>query len=80
MFSNTLSKTPPSHVIPGGSEIYFNYGTNETPPDFREEKDVASYQYMIDNSPGVILPGCVARLVDIPPGSESPSLCTAPSA
>jgi quercetin dioxygenase-like cupin family protein len=73
VFSATLSETAPSHTGPGGSEIAFNYGTNETPPDFREEKDVASYQYMIDNSPGVIIPnGCVARLVDLPPSSESP--------
>lgn len=73
VFSNTLSDSPPSHTVPGGAEISFNYGTNETPPDFRKEKDVASYQYMIDNSPGVIIPnGCVARLVDMPPGWESP--------
>lgn len=73
VYSKTLSESPPSELSYGGSRIAFCYGTNQTPPNFAGERDIATYQDQIENPPGIIIPnGCVARLVDFPPGYTSP--------
>ena len=73
VFSTALSETPPSRTIPGGSQIAFCYGTNQTPPNFLAEGDIVAYEHLIVNPPGIVIPnGCVARLVDFPPGYNSP--------
>ncbi|RVX69041.1 hypothetical protein B0A52_06754 [Exophiala mesophila] len=73
VFSKALSETPPIRDVGDGLQIAFNYGTAETPPNFGEEKDIEAYVNLIKNPPGIIIPdGCVARLIDMPPGYSSP--------
>ncbi|OQV03056.1 Cupin domain-containing protein [Cladophialophora immunda] len=72
IFSTTLPEVPPSRDLPDGMRIAFCYGTNQTPPDFTDEKDIGAYESLIANPPGMVLPhGCVARLIDLPPGQET---------
>lgn len=72
VFSRALSETPPSREVDGGMKIAFCYGTNQTPPNFTNEGDIGAYEHLIANPPGIIIPnGCVARLVDLPPGYQS---------
>lgn len=71
IFSTKFSETPPSTSY-DALELYFNYGTDQTPPDFRTDQDLSAYQHLIDNPPGIIIPhGSSARVVDIPPGYTS---------
>lgn len=73
VFSTTLSESPPARDHLDGMRIAFCYGANQTPPDFTDEKDIGAYEHLIANPPGMVIPnGCVARLVDFPPGHETP--------
>lgn len=73
IFLDHLSETPPLTVHPDGLESTFYYGTTQSIPNLSGEGDVAAYEHLIDNPPGIIIPnGTVARLIDFPPGYESP--------
>ena len=73
IFSSTLAETPPKRVGEDGIEISFMYGTDQFPPKLDGEKDIARYDHLISNPPGIIIPdGSVARIVDLPPGYTSP--------
>ena len=72
-FTAALPDSPPSRRSPDGMEIAFCYGTNQTPPTFEDEVDIAAYEHLIANPPGIVIRnGCVARLIDFPPGYMSP--------
>ncbi len=68
----------PTDLVPpqkdlGGMRVSFCFGTNRWPASLNRDEDLADYQHLIENPPGIIIPnGCVFRMIDFPPGYTSP--------
>ncbi|KIW85991.1 hypothetical protein Z517_01385 [Fonsecaea pedrosoi CBS 271.37] len=72
IFSSKISPDPPSQQLPDGVKIAFCYGCQSVPVDLAGEQDLQSYQHLIDNPPGIVIPnGFACRILDLPPGYES---------
>lgn len=72
IFSEQQGFQPPTTELPGGILSRFCFGTNKFPVDFSNDTDLYSYERLIENPPGLIIPnGTVARLIDFPPGCTS---------
>ena len=64
--------TPPQTDL-NGMRVSFCFGTSRWPASLNRDEDLADYQHLIENPPGIIIPnGCVFRMIDFPPGCTSP--------
>ncbi|KAK5047415.1 hypothetical protein LTR84_006511 [Exophiala bonariae] len=71
-FSSDISSNPPSRTLPDGLKIAFCYGSGQFPVELNGNNDLESYQYLIDNPPGIVVEkGVVFRIIDFPPGYTS---------
>ncbi|OQU98887.1 Cupin domain-containing protein [Cladophialophora immunda] len=74
VFSPRISSDPPSKQLPDGTKITFCYGCQRFPVDLASEQDLQSYQHLIDNPPGIVIPnGFACRILDLPPRYNSVS-------
>lgn len=72
VFEAQISSSPPSREMPDGAKITFCYGSGQFPVSLTQDKDLASYQHMIENPPGIVVQnGVVFRIIDFPPGYSS---------
>jgi hypothetical protein len=72
VFSSDLPSVPPSIVTPDGIRITFCYGIGHFPAKLTEDQDLQSYQHLIENPPGMVVPnGIVWRIAEFPPGYTS---------
>jgi len=64
--------TPPQMDL-SGMHVSFCFGTSRWPASLNGDEDLADYQHLVENPPGIIIPnGCVFRMIDFPPGYTSP--------
>ncbi|KAK3335992.1 cupin domain-containing protein [Cercophora scortea] len=75
VFSTALPEpiTSVQTTIQNGDKFALSYATAKTPADFNSDQDLATYQSLLANPPGIVIPGgSVLRIVDVRPGGESP--------
>ncbi|KAH8676285.1 hypothetical protein BX600DRAFT_198492 [Xylariales sp. PMI_506] len=73
IFSSALDPAVPGKTIYNGAVFTLGYATNERPVVLAGARDVAAYAPLVENPPGIVIPGgTVARFVDAPPDSVSP--------
>ncbi|ROV99925.1 hypothetical protein VMCG_06181 [Cytospora schulzeri] len=73
VFNTTIPEPIPAQATGAGPKFYLGYTTSQTPTDFTDNGDVASYSRYLADPPGIVIPGgSVCRIVDMPPGSDSP--------
>jgi quercetin dioxygenase-like cupin family protein len=73
VFSSALPTQLPEQVILKDVVFRLGYATTERPVDLSGDKDVKAYSSLLQNPPGIVIPGgTVARYVDTPPDSVSP--------
>lgn len=71
-FVQNITSSPPERILPDGAKIFFCYGSENFPVDLNEAQDLRSYQNLIQNPPGIVIPnGFAFRVIDMPPGYES---------
>lgn len=74
--TSVFSSVPPdapSRTLPDGPQVTFCYGTDHFPIKLEQDRDLKSYQHLIENPPGIVVPnGFVCRIIDLPPGYTSP--------
>ena len=71
-FAAELSINSPRRDLPDGASIAFCYGNERFPVDLNGDLDLQSYQKLVDNPSGVVIPnGFAFRIIDFPPGYES---------
>lgn len=72
VFASQISSDPPSTQLPDGTKITFCYGSQRFPVALAGEQDLQSYQHLIENPPGIVVPnGFAFRILDLPPGYNS---------
>lgn len=73
VFETSMSPEAPVRKAPDGMEIFFNYGTQGFPVQLSDNQDLQTYQHLIEDWPGIVVPnGTAARIVDFPPGCVTP--------
>ena len=72
VFASNISPDPPSIQLPDGTKISFCYGSQRFPAILTDEQDLQSYQHLIENPPGIVIPnGFAFRILDLAPGYNS---------
>ncbi|KAH8196870.1 hypothetical protein TruAng_008952 [Truncatella angustata] len=73
IFSDEIPAALPTQTILNGVVFGLGYATTERPVVLDGQKDIKAYKPLIENPPGIVIPGgTVARYVDTPPESISP--------
>ncbi|KEF57078.1 uncharacterized protein A1O9_07268 [Exophiala aquamarina CBS 119918] len=73
VFHSDINTTPPVRKQPDNIQIFDCYLTQGFPIDLSGDKDIRTYEHLLQNPPGIVVPnGSAARVVDIPPGYTSP--------
>lgn len=71
-FVQHVNSSLPVRKLPDGTKIYFCYGSESFPVDLNRDHDLQSYQTLINNPPGIVVPnGFAFRIIDMPPGYHS---------
>lgn len=72
VFASSISPDPPSTQLPDGTRITFCYGNQRFPVNLADDQDLDSYQHLIKNPPGIVIPnGFAFRILDLPPSYDS---------
>ena len=71
IFHRDMDETIPRKELPQSATFRLGYATDHAPVSY--DRDIPTYQKLLEKNPGLVLPGgTVLRVVDIGPGGISP--------
>ncbi|CAN8099493.1 unnamed protein product [Discula destructiva] len=73
VFNTSIPEPLRADVLSSEAKFFLGYTTTSQPADLNNGADIAAYKSFLSSPPGIVVPGgSVLRIVDMPPGHESP--------